>query len=353
MDAQARALGSVGLSLLDASLLPTDPTAAYGLLLPTASATMQQAWSTTSLGEGDVSGSAVRFPMIGLAYPIPRYSGMAFLTFGGYLDQDWSARKESTIDLAGESVATRDQYYSDGTISSLKLGWAQRMGEKMVVAGSIGTYTGEITRTFIRSLDTLTVGKDVSSYVDGGRWAFTGPTGTLGVLWDPVDIVRIGGSVTWSGTLKAKPSAETKGDAQEFKPPLEFRVGAAASLTSQLAATASLSYRDWSASSGVDPSSLTGANWSVGAGLDWGGARLGDRSLPVRVGYRRTDLPFRLGDENPVESVMAAGLGFNLRQFESISLARMDVALERGSRDAGPLSETFTRLTVSLRLAGG
>ncbi len=353
LDAQARALGSVGLSLLEASLLPTDPTASFGLVLPTVAVSLQHTWSTTSYGADEMTGRVVRFPMIGLAYPVVRFEGMAFLTFGGFMDQDWAVREEGTVDLGGQSIPTRDTYGSEGGISSLKLGWAQRLGERFVVAGSLGTYTGEVTRTFIRALDTLDVVSDVSPYIDGGRWNFTGPTGTLGVMWDPVEIVRVSGSVTWSGTLKANPSEETKGDAEEFQPPLEFRVGAAASLTTRLAATANLSYSDWSGSGGIDPSAMTGANWSFGAGLEWGGARLGDRSMPLRFGYRRTDLPFRLGEDDPVESILAAGIGINLRQIGTISLARVDVAVERGSRDAGTLSETFTRMTVTLRLAGG
>jgi hypothetical protein len=120
-----------------------------------------------------------------------------------------------------------------------------------------------------------------------------------------------------------------------------------------LSATANLSYSDWSGSGGIDPSAMTGANWSFGAGLEWGGASLGGRSIPLRLGYRRTDLPFRFGADDPVESVLAAGIGFNLRQLGTISLARMDLAVERGSRDAGSLSEAFTRMTVTLRMAGG
>lgn len=353
LDAQARALGSVGLSLLDASLLPTDPTAFFGLLLPTVTATMQTTWSSTSYGGEELIGRTVRFPAIGLAYPVVRFEGMAFLTFGGFLDQAWAVMEEGTIDLGGQSVATRDTYGSEGGISSLKLGWAQRLGERLVVGGSLGTYVGEVTRTFVRVLEPLAVTTNVSSYVDGGRWNFTGPTGTLGVMWDPTEIVRVAGSVTWSGTLKANPSEDTKGDAERFQPPLEFRVGTAASLTTRLSAMANLSYSDWSGSGGIDPSAMTGANWSFGAGLEWGGARLGDRSIPLRFGYRRTDLPFRLGADDPVESVLAAGIGFNLRQLGTISLARMDLAVERGSRDAGTLSEAFTRMTVTLRLAGG
>ena len=353
LDAQARALGSVGLSLLEASLLPTDPTASFGLVLPTVSASIQHTWSTTSYGADEMIGRTVRFPMIGLAYPVVRFEGMAFLTFGGFLDQGWAVTEEGTIDLGGESVPTTDTYGSEGGISSLKVGWAQRLGERFVVAGSLGTYTGEVTRTFVRVLGTPAVRTDVSPYIDGGRWNFTGPTGTLGVLWDPVEIVRVAGSVTWSGTLKANPSEETKGGGESFQPPLELRVGVAASLTTRLAGTANLSYSDWSGSGGIDPSAMTGANWSFGAGLEWGGARLGDRSMPLRFGYRRTDLPFRSGEDDPVESVLAAGIGINLRQIGTISLARMDVAVERGSRDAGTLSEAFTRMTVTLRLAGG
>ncbi len=80
---------------------------------------------------------------------------------------------------------------------------------------------------------------------------------------------------------------------------------------------------------------------------------MGARSLPLRLGYRHTDLPFRPGDDDPVESVLAAGIGINLRQIGTLSLARMDLAVERGSRDAGSFSEAFTRMTVTLRLAGG
>ncbi len=353
LDAESRALGSVGLSLLEASLLPTDPTAFFGLVLPTVSATLQTTWSSTSSGEEELTGTTVRFPAIGVAYPVVKFRGMAFLTFGGFMDQAWAVREEGTIDLGGQSVATKDYYGSEGGISSLKLGWAQRLGGKLVVGGSIGTYMGEVTRTFVRSLEPVAVTTDVTQYVDGGLWNFTGPTGTLGVLWVPIELVRVAGSVTWSGTLKAHPSEDTKGDAESFQPPLEFRVGAATSLTTRLGVMANLSYSDWSGSGGIDPSAMTGANWSFGAGLKWEGARLGARSIPIRLGYRRTDLPFRLGEDDPVESVLAAGIGINLRQVGTISLARMDVAVERGSRDAGPIFETFTRMTVTLRLAGG
>jgi hypothetical protein len=64
------------------------------------------------------------------------------------------------------------------------------------------------------------------------------------------------------------------------------------------------------------------------------------------------ELPFRFRDEDPVEKVFSGGIGLNITQVEQLVLAGVDLAVERGSRDAGTLSESFWRATLTFRVAG-
>jgi hypothetical protein len=67
---------------------------------------------------------------------------------------------------------------------------------------------------------------------------------------------------------------------------------------------------------------------------------------------RRSDLPFRFGDEAPRETLLSAGVGLELFRAEDVVLGALDLALERGKRDAGELSERFWRGTLTIRVAG-
>ena len=81
-------------------------------------------------------------------------------------------------------------------------------------------------------------------------------------------------------------------------------------------------------------------------------ARLLGRVAPVRVGFRRTGLPFSIGGADASERVFSGGLALLLNEAEGIVLATTDFAIERGRRSAGSFSEDFWRGTVSLRLSG-
>ena len=71
MDARARALGSVGTGLFGGSLTPLDPASATGLLIPTANLTFQPYWEKGTLDGKSVDGQGMRFPLVGVAYPVP------------------------------------------------------------------------------------------------------------------------------------------------------------------------------------------------------------------------------------------------------------------------------------------
>lgn len=351
-DGRATALGSSGIGLFGEALVPSFPAGAADLPLPTLTATLQSTWGTPSLGglEGELEGS--RFPMLGVAYPV-RGVGVATLTFDGVLDQTWRVSREGSVTLSGEDVAITDRFVSDGGISAVRLGWGQRLGADFAVGATVGYHLGDVRRNFTRSFDTLAVGDQVSPFRQEGRWEFNGPTASVGFLWDVGEILRIGGNLVWSGTLDGEPKDDTEGAAREIDLPLRLAGGASVVLAPDLSLSASVGWADWSdTDADLVSAAGGGAVWRMGAGVEWEGPRLLDRDFPVRIGYRRSELPFSLGEGDAVESAFSAGLGITLAQTQEFPLARIEAAIERGTREDDAFSETFWRTSVTLRLSG-
>jgi hypothetical protein len=74
LDGRARALGSIGIGLQDAAILPADPASAGRLLFPSGVIAVQPSWTdVTQSGSPDHHYSrGNRFPLLGMAYPIAR-----------------------------------------------------------------------------------------------------------------------------------------------------------------------------------------------------------------------------------------------------------------------------------------
>jgi hypothetical protein len=339
------------MGLFGSSVLPADPAAAVEVPLPIVMATVQPVKGTVGDGDERENLSATRFPLIGIAYPMGVRT-MATLTFGSFLDQRWAAESQKVLDLAGEDVLVTDRFSSDGGVSALRVGVARAVTDRVGAALTVGVYTGELNRTFTHQFDSLSVGADVSDFVTRGRWQLRGPTVTAGGVLDPIELGRVAGSVTWSGDLRAEPQDDTEGGTLDFSLPLEYRVGASGALTPRLSLTAGVTYADWS-DTGKDVAQdvEARASWSIGGGMEWQGPAWIGRRFPVRAGYRHRSLPFRFGDDEPSESIVAMGLALNFSQVEDIPLARIDIAVEKGDRSAGALNESFWRTTVSLRLS--
>jgi hypothetical protein len=354
MDARARALGSVGTGLFGGSLTPLDPASATGLLIPTANLTLQPYWSEASLDGEPLSGQGMRFPLFGLAYPVPALNGMISLTYGGYMDQRYRVEVKGTEFLSGVPVPVTDFYSSEGGISTFRLGWAQLFGRSLSLSAGVGYHTGSVTRTFVRSFDPLSVETvQIKAFTDGGKWKYGGLAGSLGAVWDPLDFIRVSGSVSWNGTLEAEPLLITGGGAASYDIPTEFRIGASGVLTPRLSLTFGMSYADWKPSpEGLGAETVAGAVMSFGGGIEWQGGGIGSRTLPIRLGMRRSDLPFLLNGEKPIETLFSGGFGLNLTQADSFVLAGVDMAVERGSREAGAFSEDFWRGTFTFRVSG-
>jgi hypothetical protein len=348
VDARSHALGGLGLGLFGPAVVPTAPAAAADLVAPEVSLTLVQSWANLE-GPANPNAGGARFPVIGVAYPLFGV-GFATLTFGSVLDQRWQAESEGEIDLAGETVGVTDRFASDGGVSAVRLGFARRVSPALAIGVNVGVFTGDLTRTFTRSFDASAGGPLIPSFTSRGVWSYEGPTLGFGAQWDIEDFFRAAGTITWSGKLDANPVDGTDGRGETYEIPTEYRFGVSGALLPTLTLVLGATYANWEGA--VDGSDQGRGTLAFGAGVELGDFRILGREAPLRLGYRRADLPFRLDGADASESALTGGLGLNLAQFEDVPLARMDFAVEKGSRSAGPINESFWRAVMTIRVAG-
>lgn len=352
MDARSRALGGLGLGLRGAALLGTDPAAAADFLLPAAILTAQPSWVEYGRSDSGESGTfrGTRFPAMGIAYPV--HGLVASLSFESVLDQRFEAEWPSVVDFGGTPVEVTDEFVSTGGVAQVRLGLAKRLSPKVAVGISASRLSGSLTRNLIRrfgaGVDTTTV----EPFQAGGFWSYSGVAVTGGASLSVGSFATVAGSLTWTGGLDATASDDTEGDSRSYDLPFQVRLGASAVLAPGLMLTAGFSSADWSSlDEDLRGAVSTGGTTSYGVGLELARARLFGRNAPLRVGYRKTALPFSLGGGQPTESVWAGGIGLNLSQLGELVRAGVDLALERGDRADDVLSERFWRGTLTVRVS--
>lgn len=354
LDGRTRALGGVGIGLRGALVLGSDPAAAAFYQMPSAFVTAQPSWVEYRRTDGAETGTfrGARFPALGIAYPTV-HGVVATLSFESFLDQRWEATDSATISLGGSPVKVDDEFVSQGGVSRFQLGLARRFGSRVAVGLSAARYTGSltrrVTRTFHEGVDTTAVG----AYQTGGYWSYSGTAVTGGASVFLGKVAHLAASVTWSSALDAAASSDTEGPSGSFDVPLQLRLGGTAVLAPGLSVSAGLSRSDWS---GVDDDLTRGASAgltsSYGAGLELSRVTVFGRGAPIRLGYRKDQLPFALGGGKPTEKVWAGGVGLNLSQVGELVRAGVDVSLERGERKDATVSERFWRSTLTVRVAG-
>src|SRR5690606_26081014 len=136
-----------------------------------------------------------------------------------------------------------------------------------------------ITREFIDDQ-----GPVVDSFTTAMSWSQRAPFASAGIRWDIASLLRLSGSVTWAGTLKAKGETAASEDF-EVDMPLQVAAGLSAYLSPRLLASASGRWSGWSASSNTTPFGEVSDTWEVGGGLEWELLTFDTRVVPLRVGY--------------------------------------------------------------------
>lgn len=358
LDARARGLGVNGVGLIGLSTSMMNPADQAGIFRRGVAASFQP-WSGTANfnnEEGDLSGT--RFPVMQIFYPAGRFT--VTLGYAGMVDQSWAIIAESEEVLGGETVPITDVVRSSGGIGEAKLGAGYYMNEKLSFGASVGLHTGNVQRSIRREYGDSALLRPFSTM---HIWEYSGPTAAVGMRWDPVRAVRVGASVSWSGTLDAKPDSGTAGS-YSYDMPVRFNAGASAQIAPNLLVAASASMANWGSGTysapGTNTSTVAQRTLDIGGGLEWSQLRAGERIFPLRIGARRTQLPFHGNSESAAsEFTVSGGLGFQLAGDDFGPLAMADLGFERGKRNgwestANPdgLSETFWRMTVSVSLFG-
>ena len=350
LDGRSRALGSVGIGLFGGAVLPTDPARASRITVPSISITIQPSRGAATFGDQSIPIEGTRFPLVAVSYPVGT-QGVATFSYGGLLEQNWKAERTLRLAQEQDSIDVADSYESDGSVGAARIGFARVLSGGVSVAATVGFHTGTQVRRFSRTIGAVEDAEEESSdqFRERGRWEMTGPTFGLGAMWDFRDFLRVSGSLSWSGDLRANPVGETEGGEARFELPVEFRVGASAMLTPVVAATVGFGRANWSPAESGAGAAARGAVTSFGGGLEWSALGLFGRSLPVRVGYRSAGLPFSIDVSQPTESGFAAGVGWNLLETETLIIASFDFSYERGTRATDSISESFSRYTFSFR----
>jgi len=347
LNGRARALGGIGVGLGGAAILPTDPAAAADVIASSLVFAGSSSWVDVAQGEVSSDFQTNRFPLIGASYPVSDL-GVLSVTFGSILDQTWEDRRSSVLSIEGGGQAfVTDVFESDGGISALEVGFARRFG-RIAVGARAGRYTGSLDRTLTRVFDSVTVGSGVPPFQTGGRWEYSGFTGTIGASASIGSQVFVSGSVRLGGDVDATASRGTEEGDASVGMPTEYRAGGSFLLAPELVANAGFQYADWA---GTDATGRS--EWRVGGGFEWTGSRILGKEGAWRVGAQRTQLPFLPeGSGSANETLFSGGFGLELVQSEAGPIGWFDFALEFGGRSFGDVSEDILRSTLSVSIAG-
>lgn len=351
LDGRSRGMGSMGIGLPGGAFMPTDPAALGRLAVATGVIASQPSWNDFSTDAGQTgSFQASRFPLLGLAYPV--LDGMMSLQVGSFLDQNYTDSRTGSIDLSSGTVSTNDQFVQDGSVSNLNIGYSQMFGGDVSVGLTVGRYAGSVVRTLTRTFAEDVVA-DVNSYVERGRWSYSGSHVSAGASADVNDRFHFSASIQIPTELDAEADELSDGEDRTFDLPVQYRAGASASFGPGLLVAASASLADWSATEDdlVGTAQAGDAN-GFGVGVEFTRARLWGKDAPLRFGFRRASLPFSFGDGDVTERIFSGGLGLGLNRSSDVVLASVDLAVERGRRWGVGVSESFWRATISFQAAG-
>jgi len=353
LDARARGLGGLPVGLPEPHLSLVNPAASVGLPSAGLSVTFQGDGLTSQTAGGEHEFSTSRFPAIQAAFPFgPRF--VATLGYAAFLDQNWAATRVDSMVLGGEMRDFADIFQAQGGAARLRAGAGYRLGRRLDVGAALDVYTGALRDSVTRSIEGL------NPTVRGTDYTWEGLGFSAGARWRG-NAASLTAVVTGGGDLKAEPR-DSAVVGKAYALPLTFDVGASARIAQSSTAALSVRWARWSSADEAlaQADAGDGAGYGGGArdvmqvagGLEYEAMRLLGRPMPVRIGGRYTELPFRWGDEAefPDERAVTAGLGmlFNGGQ------AALELGAERGWRggDAAGVDESFWRVSLSLSLLG-
>lgn len=371
-DGRSAGVGGVRIGLPDSGLSWTNPAAAAGLPAPGFLGSLQYDQFTADFQDRASDGSTARFPLVLASFPFGRWA--VTVGYGGYVDQNWSIEQVDTLRLEQDTVPVVDQLQSEGGVSRLRGGVAYLVREGLSVGAALDVYTGATSLTNGRIFP-----NEGSPSCCSRTWHSGGVGFTLGARWSPSEAFSLGVALQEGGTLESTAQAtagEAAVEAQEeqegeendelerelaslgvrYDLPMALRVGASGRVAANFLVALSAERTGWSS---LDErfSELGGARdtWSLHGGVEFDGLSIRDRPVPLRLGARRTDLPFAW-EATPEEAEFAheQALTGGIGVVMAGGATRTDLGFERGTRggDAAGIEESYWRLVLSVQVLG-
>ncbi len=348
LDGRAAALGGTGLGLLGGTFTSRNPADLNLFGRPSIGATLSPEKATVKSTSGDQSIGRSRLAV--LQAVIPYRSWSVGLTINAELDQNWDVVLRDTLETGFGDYPFEESRRHDGGVSSVGLAVARRVG--MFSAGLEGSVlTGNLRQVFRRNFDAEINDPDntIRNAAGDSRWAFNGWRFRGGVLGEIGGRALVSAAVTFYTPLEArKDTFGIRIETQEWDMPVEISVGGSARVSERLLVALGGGWQSWSATDfTVLRTESSDVVWA-GVGLEYVGASLLSMPVPLRAGYRYTDLPFHEeGFQQLSETALTLGAGVRIAGGRAL----LDFAVEFGSR--GDLQntgseESFRRLSMSL-----
>jgi hypothetical protein len=348
LDARAAALGGTGMGLFGGTFSSRNPADLTMFTSPAVGGTL--APEAVSLKTIDGAQSLGRSRLAVVQGVLPYQQWRFGVNVNSELDQDWDVILTDTLATGFGDYPFVESRQIDGGVSTVGLSVAYRMGPLgLGVEGS--ALTGNRRQVFRRTFEPA-IG-DPTNQIGGAfgdsRWAFSGWRFRGGVTGEIGRRAIVSATVTAYTQLSAE--KDTFGIAlgtQKFDMPFEVAGGGSVLLTRTLMLAVAGGWKGWSATDfRVFNTESADVIW-LGGGIEYVGVNWGSMPIPLRIGYRYTDLPFYDGDfEQLTEQAFTFGLGARLAGGR----AMLDFGFEIGSRGDLPKTgteESFQRLSLSL-----
>jgi hypothetical protein len=353
LDARSRGLGGITTGLGDPHLSLVNPAGMVGVPSAGLSVTFQGDEIASQTPGRDQDFGTARFPAIMAVFPI----GGRLVTSVGYagvLDQTWSVRRIDSLELAGQRRQVVDDFLSEGGAARLRIGAGYRVLPRVDAGVALDVFTGALRDSAVRSIEGLIQSRQGANYTWGGVGF------SAGARWRG-SALSVSAAVSGGGELTAEPRDSGVAE-RAYSLPLTLDAGASGRITQRTLAALSVRWARWSSVDEMLAESPAGDDAGYGGGsrdalqlsggLEYEGLRFLGRPVPLRVGGRYAELPFRWSAdvEFPNERAVTGGLGM----LFSGGAAALELGGERGWRggSAAGLDESFWRLSLSLSLLG-
>jgi len=350
IDARSAALGGTGIGFATGSVSARNPAdiALYGQ--PVLGITFAPEGVSVKGDVGDADSGRSRVAVLRGAIPFGEWA--AGVAFAAELDQDWQVSFSDTLSVEDGTFPFAEQRSQDGGLSSVNFTLARSLGP-VSLGAEYAILTGRLQQSFRRDFEPSVDDPSLVLGSVGGitDWEYSGGRFRFGAAVGLTDDIHVGGDLSLQGALTAeRDTIDADGLTRKFDLPAAFELGASARVSERLMLTGAGGWTGWSGAEGGSKEFVASNVVWAGVGAELTGQRLLGVNVPLRVGLRRTDLPFHArGRDQLSESAVTLGLGVRVAEEQ----ARIDVAVEFGSRGdlAGSgVEESFQRLSITLAL---